>query len=185
MNAAAPHSERLLVVVGPSGAGKDTLMAAWRQRAMERGQPLHIAQRAITRPVLAGGEAHETLADAQWQAECDAGAFALHWHANGLAYGVRWRELQPLAAGAVLLNGSRVALPAIRARAPRCRVVQITASPALLAQRLHARGREDARSIEHRLSRAAPAAVDFTLVNEGPVDEGVATLMRWWAALPA
>ncbi|MBO9512568.1 MAG: phosphonate metabolism protein/1,5-bisphosphokinase (PRPP-forming) PhnN [Variovorax sp.] len=178
--AAVPHSERLLVVVGPSGAGKDTLMAAWRQRALELGRHLHIARRTITRPALAGGEAHEALSHAHWQAACESGAFAMHWHANGLAYGVRMRELEALAAGPVLLNGSRAALPAIRAGAPDCRVVHITASPAVLAERLKSRGREDARQIEDRLARAPRVAADFTLSNDGPVADSVAALMQWW-----
>ena len=180
--AVVPHSERLLVVVGPSGAGKDTVMAAWRRRAIELGKSLHIAQRAITRPALAGGEAHEALSDEHWQAACDGGAFAVHWRANGLAYGVRTRELQALTAGTVLLNGSRAALPAIRASAPRCRVVHITASAAVLAERLRARGREDAHAIEHRLARTASVSADFTLSNDGSVAQSVAALMQWWDA---
>jgi phosphonate metabolism protein PhnN/1,5-bisphosphokinase (PRPP-forming) len=174
-----PHSDRLLVIVGPSGAGKDTVMTAWRQRAAELGESLHIARRAITRPAEAGGEAHEALSDVQWQAACDANAFAVHWCANGLAYGVRRRELDALAAGIVLLNGSRAALPAIRARAPQCRVIHITASPAVLAQRLQARGREDAQAIQRRLTRTAPVQADFTLSNDGSVADSVAALMRW------
>ncbi|MBO9647508.1 MAG: phosphonate metabolism protein/1,5-bisphosphokinase (PRPP-forming) PhnN [Variovorax sp.] len=181
-HAEVPHSERLLVIVGPSGAGKDTVMTAWRQRATELGKHLHIAQRAITRPAHAGGEAHEALSHEHWQAECDDGAFALHWRANGLAYGVRMRELQALVAGTVLLNGSRAALPAIRGSAPRCRVVQITASAAVLAQRLRARGREDPKAIEHRLARTALVPADFTLANDGSVVESVAALMQWWDA---
>jgi phosphonate metabolism protein PhnN/1,5-bisphosphokinase (PRPP-forming) len=177
-----PHSERLVVVVGPSGAGKDTVMAAWRRRAIELGKSLHIAQRAITRPALAGGEAHEALSDAHWQAACDGGAFVMHWRANGLAYGVRMHELQPLTTGTVLLNGSRAALPAIRASAPRCRVLQITASAAVLAERLRARGREDAHAIEHRLARTASVSADFTLSNDGSVAQSVAALMQWWDA---
>lgn len=172
----------MLVVVGPSGAGKDTVMAAWRQRAAQLGKTLHIAQRAITRPALAGGESHEAFSDAQWQAACDGGAFAMHWRANGLAYGVRMRELRALEAGTVLLNGSRAALAAIRARAPHCRVVQITASAKVLAQRLRARGREDAQAIEHRLARAALVPADFTLSNDGSVADSVAALMHWWGA---
>jgi phosphonate metabolism protein PhnN/1,5-bisphosphokinase (PRPP-forming) len=182
MNTVLPHSERLLVIVGPSGAGKDTLMTAWQQHAAKLGQRLHIAQRAITRPAHAGSEAHEALSNAQWQAECEAGAFAFHWHANGLAYGVRKRELRALASGSVLLNGSRAALPAIRASAPHCRVIHITASPDVLAQRLQVRGREDAQAIERRLARTARVQADFTLSNDGPVAGSVEALMRWWEA---
>jgi len=175
-----PHSQRLLVVVGPSGAGKDTVMAAWQQHAAAAGQVLRVARRTITRPARAGGEAHEALDEAQWQAACDAGAFAVHWHAHGLAYGVRTREFDALAHGTVLLNGSRAALPALRARAPHCRVVEITASADVLAQRLHARGREDVQAIAARLQRAAPAQADVSVCNDAAVADTVAALMRWW-----
>ena len=46
----------LVVVVGPSGAGKDTLMRAAAEHF--EGRPdVHFVQRAITRPAEAGGEA--------------------------------------------------------------------------------------------------------------------------------
>ena len=42
---------QIFAVVGPSGAGKDTLMAA-----AARARPdLHIVRRVITRPATAGG----------------------------------------------------------------------------------------------------------------------------------
>jgi len=180
MSDTIPHSERLLVVVGPSGAGKDTVMAAWQHAAAQAGHAMYIAQRVITRPARAGGEAHEALDPAQWQAACAAGEFVLHWHAHGLAYGVRARAFAALETGTVLLNGSRAALHAIRARAPHCRVVQITASAQVLAHRLQARGREDAQAMAERLRRGPAVQADISVTNDGALADTVAALMRWW-----
>jgi len=175
-------SERLLVVVGPSGVGKDTVMAAWRQRALETGLDLRIARRSITRPAEAGGEPHEAMSAAQWQAACDDGDFALHWRANSLGYGVRRRELQALESGPLLLNGSRAALAAIREIAPRCRVIELGATAAVIALRLQMRGREDAESIAQRLRRAVPVHADIRVSNDGAIGDCVAALMHWWDA---
>ena len=45
----------IFAVVGPSGAGKDTLIAG----ALERRPDLRLARRVITRPTEAGGEDFE------------------------------------------------------------------------------------------------------------------------------
>jgi len=104
----------------------------------------------------------------------------VHWHAHGLAYGVRARAFAALATGTVLLNGSRAALPAIRACAPHCRVVQITASAHVLAHRLQARGREDVQAIAERLRRGAAVQADVSVSNDGALADTVAALMHWW-----
>ncbi|MCC2112585.1 MAG: phosphonate metabolism protein/1,5-bisphosphokinase (PRPP-forming) PhnN, partial [Hyphomicrobiales bacterium] len=53
---------RLVLVVGPSGAGKDTLMAA-----IGRARPdLHIVRRVVTRPSEAGGEPFEGVTEAEF-----------------------------------------------------------------------------------------------------------------------
>ena len=97
---------RLIYLIGPSGSGKDSLLDAARARLAERG--CRIVRRVITRSAEAVGEAALGVS-AQQFAEMEAqGAFALSWHANGLAYGIP-REIDDwLAAGQdVLVNGSR------------------------------------------------------------------------------
>lgn len=182
---AIAHSERLLVVVGPSGAGKDSVLAAWAALRGPRDPAVHTARRTITRAADAGGEAHEALSEADFAALRAAGALATAWQAHGLHYGVRHRELAPLASGAwVVLNGSREHLPVLRAQAPQCRVVEITAGAPVLAERLDRRAREDAAGRAARLQRRTLAAqADLTLVNEGALAEVAQALQRWWRAL--
>lgn len=166
---------RLVAVVGPSGAGKDTLLAAFAAAHPETV----LIRRAITRPADAGGEDHEALSEAEFAARADAGGFLFHYTAHGLHYGIPRSVLDQVAAGRlVLFNGSRAALPAARAAFPALEVVMITAPAQVLAARLAARGRESADQIAARLDRAALAAPPgaAVVVNDGTVAQGVARL---------
>lgn len=170
---------RLFLVVGPSGVGKDTLLAG----AKAADPALHWARRVITRPATAGGEPFEAATDAQFQARLAAGEFALHWQAHGLSYGVPKSELAPLDEGqTVLLNGSRGALDQALALFPRLTVIRVSAPSALLADRLMARGRESRADIEARLSRAAydlPAGLAVVdIVNDASPETGIARLLQ-------
>lgn len=172
------HSARLVVVVGPSGAGKDSVLAAWRER-LPAGT-LHLARRVITR-APAPGEDHEPLADEAFDQAIARGELATWWSAHGLRYGVRHGELAPLAQSRwVVLNGSREHLPALRSQAPHLLAVEITASPQRRAERLAARGREDDRQRAQRLQRSVAADVAVSIRNDGTLDQAVDALHRWW-----
>lgn len=171
----------LFLVVGPSGAGKDTLLAA--AKAHLAGDPrFHFVRRAITRPAEAGGEDHEPLTEAEFAAREAAGAFALSWRAHGLAYGVPADIEDRLAQGvSVVVNVSRGVIDAARRRFQPVRVVLVTAPPSVLAERLAARGREAAADIHRRLLRAGEVRVAgadvATITNVGPVEDGVRRLL--------
>jgi ribose 1,5-bisphosphokinase len=178
---AIAHSERLIVVVGPSGAGKDSVLQAW---AALRGSAVavHTARRVITRPGDGGAEQHEAVSCDEFAALQDSGAFATAWQAHGLSYGVRHAALAPLGAGGwVVLNSSRAHLATLRTQAPRLSVVEITASRALRAERLAGRSREDAAAVALRLRRDLPAPqADLTLVNDSSIHEVAQGLQSWW-----
>lgn len=169
---------QLFVVVGPSGAGKDTLMAG----AVAIDPTLHWARRVITRPETAGGEPFQASDDAGFDARLLAGDFALHWPAHRLRYGVPHAELAPLGRGrAVLVNGSRAALPAVQMAYPHLVVIRISAPSAVLAQRLAARGRESMADIAARLQRASydlPEGLHvMDVANDATPDIGVQRLL--------
>lgn len=168
---------RLFAVVGPSGAGKDTLMAA----AAQRLPSVKLARRVITRPSSAGGEDFQGVSEDIFLEMQNAGAFALHWRAHGLMYGVPATIEADLAGGHdVLFNGSRGILLQAVARYPALRVLHVTARPAILAERLQARGRESAADITARLKRASyslPEGLDVvTIDNSGALEASVAAL---------
>lgn len=169
-------SGRLWAVVGPSGAGKDTLIAAARAAL----PALHVVRRVISRPSDAGGEDFEGVTAPEFLRRLAAGEFALHWQAHGLHYGIPAAALAPLAAGQdVLFNGSRKALAT--AALPGLTVIEVTAPAAVLARRLAARGRETTEDIAARLARAAhplpPGLAVVTVDNGGTLAEGVARFL--------
>jgi phosphonate metabolism protein PhnN/1,5-bisphosphokinase (PRPP-forming) len=165
----------IVAVVGPSGAGKDTLIAG----ALRARPGLRLVRRVITRPTEAGGEDFDGVTEAEFAARLARGDFALHWQAHGLRYGIP-RD-QVAGPGVVVFNGSRAALPAAQAAFPDLRVIVVTAPDAVLAARLAARGREAEADIRARLARAAFALPDgieaITVMNDSTPDQGIARLL--------
>ncbi|MGE4481519.1 phosphonate metabolism protein/1,5-bisphosphokinase (PRPP-forming) PhnN [Acidocella sp.] len=152
----------LVLVAGPSGAGKDTVLDHARAHLAGR-EDMVFARRVVTRPP-GPGEAHECVSEGEFTRRC----FALSWSAHGLRYGIAQEIETDLAQGrTVIANVSRAVIGEARARY-RCKVIEITAPANILAKRLAARGRESAADIAARLARQAPPmAADAVIVNDG------------------
>lgn len=163
----------LVCVVGPSGAGKDSVMNA--ARALLGGdERVAFPRRFVTRPADAGGEEHMAVAPERFVQLRDDGALALWWEAHGIAYGIGAEVGEHLAAGRlVVVNVSRAVVARARAAFERVVVVEITADPEVLARRLAGRGRESSAEIAGRLARSQslPIDADETIVNDGVLDE--------------
>jgi ribose 1,5-bisphosphokinase len=145
---------RLIYLMGPSGSGKDSLLNAVRERTAANS--LRIARRVITRSAEAVGEDAVAVSLAEFEQQEAAGAFALSWRANGLAYGIPRQIDDWLAIGEdVLVNGSRAYLSEARLRYPELLAVLLRVDMAVLRERLLARGREAPAQIEQRLARNA------------------------------
>ena len=171
---------RLIYVMGPSGAGKDSVLG-WLRDKLPADLPVHWARRTITRPASAGGEAHEAIDTPDFVNLQNQGQFALAWQANGLHYGIRHTELALLQQGHwVLVNGSRGHLPQALQSHPGLQVVHITADPATLVQRLTQRQRETPEEIQQRVARASafvvpPGAIE--ILNNGTLDQAGQALL--------
>lgn len=177
----------LIYVMGPSGAGKDSVLA--RARALlPNNMPIAFAHRYITRPADSGGENHIALSPAEFAVRRARGLFAYHWQAHGNDYGVGceihdWRQ----AGVAVVVSGSRDHFQKTGGLDSQARPVLITASPQRLQERLAGRGRETAAEAAARLDRADAYAIDdprlITIVNDGALDEAAQRLVDLLAAL--
>lgn len=166
---------RLIAVVGPSGVGKDSVMAGIHAALPQ----IHLVRRVITRAPELGGEDYDAVSVAQFQALEKDGAFALHWGAHGLFYGIPMSVKHLLNNGTdCLVNFSRSALNEAAQIFPSVVVLHITAQPETLAQRLKARGRETETEIAARLAQAAkplPEGLNvIELPNDGPLPQTIA-----------
>lgn len=166
---------RLIAVVGPSGVGKDSVMAGIHDAMANT----HLVRRVITRAPGLGGEDHDPVSVSEFEDMVRNGAFAAHWGAHGLFYGIPITVKYQLNRGAdCLANFSRSVLGAAPGIFPRLVVLNITARPETLAARLTARGRETAQEIAARLAQAErplPPGLDVIhLSNDGPLADTVA-----------
>lgn len=191
-------SGRLIYLIGPSGSGKDSLLDAARERLAERD--CVIVRRVITRSAEEVGEDAIGVTPTEFDQQEAAGAFALSWRANGLAYGIPRQIDDWLAAGQdVLVNGSRAYLPEARQRYPELLAILLQVDEAALRQRLLARGRESAEQIEARLARSrsfvvggasaatvaaeaspTPGSTECLIVlnNSGPLEQTVTQMLH-------
>lgn len=163
-------------VVGPSGAGKDSLIDGARATL---GDDYVFARRVITRPDGSAGEAHEGVSDTEFTRRQRSGEFLVTWDAHGLRYGLPMSLMLELDRGRnVVANGSRGVIAELAARLPRFVVVLVTAPHDVLAQRIAARGRESGDQVARRVARTgAPVPPDvscITVSNDSTLDVGMA-----------
>lgn len=159
-------SGTFIAVVGPSGAGKDTLIRA----ALASRPDLGVVRRVITRPRDAT-EDFQSVSDPEFTAMKRQGGFVLDWQAHGLQYGIPATVRGDLASGRhMFANLSRGAIAEARAMFDPMLVLVVTAPEAVLARRLAERGRESADDIAARLRRAAyssPQGPDVRVIQNG------------------
>jgi ribose 1,5-bisphosphokinase len=177
----------LVYVMGPSGAGKDSVLERAR-RLLSADAPVVFAHRYITRPAGSGGENHVALSVEEFALRRAHGLFAFHWQAHGNHYGIgreihAWRK----AGLTVVVSGSREHFQKLDSDDEDTYPVLITAPAERLAERLATRGREDGRATTARLQRGTEYQVIdprlVTIVNDGTLDAAAGAFVSFLATL--
>ena len=171
---------RLVLVVGPSGAGKDTLLGL-AKAACADDPNIVFPRRAITREATVS-EDNEQLSPDAFREAVERGAFAVNWEAHGHCYALSRAIDDDIRAGrTVIANVSRTVIGALRRVYADVVVIAITAPPEILAKRLASRGRSSDGRIEQRLGRMVDddsAKPDVTIVNMSSAEYHARQLMR-------
>ncbi|KJC54749.1 ribose-phosphate pyrophosphokinase [Bradyrhizobium sp. LTSP849] len=171
---------RLVLVVGPSGAGKDTLLRL-AQAACVDDHDVVFPRRVVTRESSAD-EDNIALGPDEFRRARERGEFAVSWDAHGHSYALPLDINDDIRAGrAVVVNVSRTVIAALREAYANVVVVAITAPPDVLAQRLAARARHSDGNITERLARSVDdtaAQADVTILNAGSADYHGRQLVR-------
>jgi guanylate kinase len=175
---------RVLVITGPSGVGKGTLIRTLRERIPE----LELAVSATTRPPRPGerdGVDYHFLDDDEFDARVRAGEFVEHARYSGHRYGTLRSELERrLARGVpVVLEIEVEGARQVRRTLPDA--VQVFVAPpsaAALRARLVGRGTDSPEAVEARMATAlaeleAQGEFRHVLVNDR-LEDAVAELER-------
>ena len=170
---------RLILVVGPSGAGKDTLLNLAKAACTE-DRNIIFPRRVVTRDASVA-EDNEALSPDAFREALARGEFVLHWEAHGHLYGLRRAVDDDIRAGRiVVINVSRTIIDAARQAYADVTVVSITAPPVVLAERIAMRARGSDGLSGQRLSRIVKetAAPDITILNVGRPEDHARRLVR-------
>lgn len=169
---------RLILVVGPSGAGKDKLLGL-AKAACANDSDFLFSRRVITRPASTSEDNAEVSAIA-FQSALARGEYAMHWEAHGHRYALtRAIDDQIRSGTTVVANVSRTVIATMRQIYMNVTVILITAPPNVLAERLATRGRDSDGIIESRLGRTVDeVAADLIIINTGSAEDNAHQLVR-------
>ena len=178
---------RLVLVVGPSGVGKDSVLR-YAMAHFAGDARFVFPRRCVTRAVDVAAEDHDTLDERAFDELADQGAFALMWEAHGHKYGVRSDINIELEHGRIVaVNVSRTIIAEVAGRYQNAVVIEITADPTVRAARLAARGREAADELRQRTRRQIPVSEHPLQVcvirNEGEISDAGKEFCRLLAEL--
>ena len=167
----------LVLVVGNSGSGKDSIMKGVKERFPSELKSLYLTQRFITRP-SSDTEDNISITPEEFKKMSLQGGFGLEWHIYGLDYGVPieiddWMKNGHL----VLVNVSRSIVKKARDIYQNILVVFIEVPFEITLKRIKERARESGERLEERIQRAKknqsfPDA-DFIVDNSGDLEDAI------------
>ncbi len=169
---------RVVLVVGPSGAGKDTLIAIAGAKLKSdidtQRRDIRFPKRFVTRPSSLA-EDNFSLSSAEFDQALACHQFALQWRAHDTSYGISADIDGAIQVGAcVVINVSRGVIAAARRRFASVTVVYVDAPVDLRVQRITQRGRETVADQASRLPQATDAFLaseaDLVIMNDREAD---------------
>jgi ribose 1,5-bisphosphokinase len=168
---------RFILVVGPSGAGKDTLLGLARSACANNGD-IVFARRVVTREA-SSFEDNLQVSHAAFRQALERDEFVLHWQAHGHCYGLPRAIDEDIRAGrTVVANVSRTVVEATRRVYANVTVISVTAPPEVLAERLATRARSSDGELADRLGRVVATAADVTITNVGRIEDHACKLIE-------
>lgn len=172
---------RLVLVVGPSGAGKDTILNYAKAELRSRTDIIFV-RRIITRaPDLT--EDHEVVSIEEFERRRAVGQFALYWHAHETFYALPNTINRDIADGqTIIANVSRSVISTARSMY-RTTVIAIDADIDIRAARIMQRGREIGATITARIQRPNIAVTaDAVIINNTEIADAGRSLVGWLTA---
>jgi ribose 1,5-bisphosphokinase len=173
----------LVLVVGNSGSGKDSIMKGVKERFPSDLKTLHLTQRYITRP-SSETEDNISVTSEEFKRMAKQGNFALEWHIYGLDYGVPIEIDDWLKKGhIVLVNVSRSIVRRAREIYQNIIVVFIEVPFEITLKRVKERARESGEKLEERIERAKknqkfPDA-NYIIDNSGDLEIAINDFLKY------
>ena len=164
----------LVLVVGPSGAGKDSIIRG-AQSTFANDAGFVFPRRIITREADIAAEDHDSIAEAAFALSVARGDYAVWWKAHGNSYGLPITIDDDLCVGrTVIFNCSRTVVGQVQTQYPKVVVADIQVSVGQLVERIVARGRETREEAVERASRVVPpfpaGTMAFPIRNDSSLD---------------
>ncbi|WP_417326863.1 AAA family ATPase [Halarcobacter sp.] len=149
--------EKIILIVGDSGAGKDTLLKALRNEFSN----INFVRRYITREA----DSHENnyfLETSAFTVLQTQGFFISSWYAHGNSYGISRSSIKK---GVNIISISRSRIKDFESSYEKVFTINITVSKEVLRKRLEKRARESKEEIDKRLERNYPKLECKKLIN--------------------
>ncbi len=167
----------LFLVVGNSGAGKDSIISGVVNKYPSNLKKVYAPKRYITRPP-SETEKNISISTLDFKKMEKDGKYALKWHIYSLDYGIHIEIEDWLKNGhPVIINVSRTVVNEVKEKYKNVKVVFIDVPFEITFQRIKDRKRESEELLNERIERAKnnqkfPEA-DFIIDNSGKLDDAI------------